>query len=297
MSQFFVSFEDDLMRRFGTEKIKNMLQSLGITDDQSIRSKTFTRSIESAQKKVEGNNFDNRKSLLDYDDIMNEQRDIIYSRRNEILDNEDIHARVIETFKLNISSLVESHIEPEGYLTDTDLSEIVDYFNVNLAKNNIEVSAIENKTTEEVITYLSDYIINEYEDKLKELPKEITQEFERAISLRVIDDAWIDHISDMEHLREGIGLRGYGQTNPLQAYAMEGYELFDRMLDNIDAKIAIYLLNAEITQNTERKQPEKLLANDGKTKAKAQPKKVKKVGRNELCPCGSGKKYKNCCGK
>ena len=297
MSQFFVSFEDDLMRRFGTEKIKNMLQSLGITDDQSIRSKTFTRSIESAQKKVEGNNFDNRKSLLDYDDIMNEQRDIIYSRRNEILDNEDIHARVIETFKLNISSLVESHIEPEGYLTDTDLSEIVDYFNVNLAKNNIEVSAIENKTTEEVITYLSDYIINEYEDKLKELPKEITQEFERAISLRVIDDAWIDHISDMEHLREGIGLRGYGQTNPLQAYAMEGYELFDRMLDNIDAKIAIYLLNAEITQNTERKQPEKLLANDGKTKAKAQPKKVKKVGRNELCPCGSGKKYKQCCGK
>ena len=191
---------------------------------------------------------------------MNEQRDIIYSRRNEILDNEDIHARVIETFKLNISSLVESHIEPEGYLTDTDLSEIVDYFNVNLAKNNIEVSAIENKTTEEVITYLSDYIINEYEAKLKELPKEITQEFERAISLRVIDDAWIDHISDMEHLREGIGLRGYGQTNPLQAYAMEGYELFDRMLDNIDAKIAIYLLNAEITQKHRKKTTRKIIS-------------------------------------
>ena len=297
MSQFFVSFEDDLMRRFGTEKIKNMLQSLGITDDQAIRSKTFTKSIESAQKKVEGNNFDMRKSLLDYDDIMNEQRDIIYTRRNEILDNEDIHARIIETLKINISTLIESHIEPEGYLTENDLKEIVEYFNVNLTKTNIEVKAIEDKTNEEIVDYLSNLVIDEYEAKLKELPKEIANEFERAISLRVIDDAWIEHISSMEHLREGIGLRGYGQTNPLQAYAMEGYEIFDRMLDNIDAQIAIYIMNAEIRQNTERKQPEKMLANDGKTKAKAKPKRVKKVGRNEPCPCGSGKKYKNCCGK
>ena len=297
MSQFFVSFEDDLMRRFGTEKIKNMLQSLGITDDQAIRSKTFTKSIESAQKKVEGNNFDMRKSLLDYDDIMNEQRDIIYTRRNEILDNEDIHNRIIETFKINISRLVESHIEPEGYLTDKDHAEIVDYFNVNLTRNDITVADIKDKSTEEVIDYLSDLVIKEYEDKIIELPKEITNEFERAISLRVIDDAWIEHISSMEHLREAIGLRGYGQTNPLQAYAMEGYEIFDNMLDRIDAQIAIYMMNAEIRQNTERKQPEKMLANDGKIKAKATPKKVKKVGRNEPCPCGSGKKYKNCCGK
>ena len=297
MSQFFVSFEDDLMRRFGTDKIKVMLQNLGITDDQSIRSKTFTKSIETAQKKVEGNNFDTRKSLLDYDDIMNEQRDIIYTRRNEILDNEDIHARVIETFKLNISTLVESHIEPEGYLTDKDLEEIVDYFNVNLVKNNIEVDAVKDKSEEEIITYLSELVINEYEEKIKELPKEVTNEFERAISLRVIDDAWIDHISAMEHLREGIGLRGYGQTNPLQAYTMEGYEVFERMLDNIDAQISIYLMNAEIRQNTERKQTTKMLANDGKQKAISKPKTVKKVGRNELCTCGSGKKYKQCCGK
>ena len=297
MSQFFVSFEDDLMRRFGTDKIKNMLQSLGITDDQAIRSKTFTKSIESAQKKVEGNNFDRRKNLLDYDDIMNEQRDIIYTRRNEILDNDDIHARILETFKINISSLIESHIEPEGYLTDDDLTKITDYFNVNLTKNNIDVEDIKGKSNEEIIEYLSDLVIKEYENKIKELPKEISNEFERAISLRVIDDAWIEHISSMEHLREAIGLRGYGQTNPLQAYAMEGYEIFDRMLDNIDAKIAIYMMNAEVRQNTERKQPEKMLANDGKTKAKATPKRVKKVGRNEPCPCGSGKKYKNCCGK
>ncbi len=297
MSQFFVSFEDDLMRRFGTEKIKNMLQSLGVTDDQAIRSKTFTKSIETAQKKVEGNNFDMRKSLLDYDDIMNEQREIIYSRRNEILDNEDIHARVLETFKINISTLVDSHIEPEGYLTDKDLEEIVDYVNVNLLKNNIKVDEVKGKTNEEIIDYLTNLIINEYEDKLKEIPKEVNNAFERAICLRVIDDAWIEHISAMEHLREGIGLRGYAQTNPLQAYTMEGYELFDRMLDSIDAQQAIYLMNAQITQNTKMSQPQKMLANDGKTKAKSKPKQVKKIGRNELCPCGSGKKYKQCCGK
>ena len=297
MSQFFVSFEDELMRRFGTDKIKNMLQTLGITDDQAIRSKTFTRSIESAQKKVEGNNFDMRKSLLDYDDIMNEQRDIIYERRNEILDNEDIHNRIIETLKNNISYLIDSHIEPEGYLTDEDLKEIVEYYNANLTKDDISIEDITNKSEEEIVEFLSEKTLKAYELKLEEIPKEVTNEFERAISLRVIDDAWIDHISAMEHLREGIGLRGYAQTSPLQAYTMEGYELFDRMLDSIDAKIAIYLLNAEITQNTERKQQHKLLANDGKKKAKAQPKKVKKVGRNELCPCGSGKKYKQCCGK
>ena len=298
MSQFFVSFEDELMRRFGTEKIKNMLQSLGITDDQSIRSKTFTRSIESAQKKVEGNNFDMRKHLLDYDDVMNEQRTIIYNRRNEILDNADIHARVLATFKNTMNMLIESHIEPEGYLTENDLKEIVEYYNANLSKlDTLTQEQLEGKSDDEIVELLTNNIVEEYENKLKELPVEITNEFERAISLRVIDDAWIDHISSMEHLREGIGLRGYGQTNPLQAYTMEGYEMFDRLLDNIDSKICIYLMNAQIRQNTQMKQPEKMLANDGKKKAKAEPKRVKKIGRNQLCACGSGKKYKNCCGK
>ncbi len=299
MSQFFVSFDDDLMRRFGTDKIKQMLISVGFTDDQSIRSKTFTKSIETAQKKVEGNNFDMRKSLLDYDNVMNEQREIIYSRRNEILDQESIKERTLETFKNNIATLCDNHIEPEGYLTENDKSEIVEYINTNLVKKaNIKVDDIlPMKKEDDVIDYLAEKVIADYEAKMKIVPDEVRDSFEKAIALRVIDSAWLEHINNMEHLREGIGLRGYGQTNPLQAYTMEGYEMFDRLLAGIDEKISVYLLKAEISQNTERKQTIKGTANDGKEKVKSTPKKSQKVGRNDPCPCGSGRKYKNCCGK
>ena len=297
MSQFFVSFDDDLMRRFGTDKVKSMLQTLGLTGEQAIRSKTFTRSIETAQKKVEGNNFDTRKSLLDYDDVMNEQRGIIYTRRNEILDLEIIHEKILETFKHTIENLIDSHIEPEGYLTDFDKSEIIEYINTNLVRKALKVESIKDKKEEEVITHIYDIVVSEYEAKLKDVPKEIINEFEKAISLRVMDTAWVEHISAMEHLREGIGLRGYGQTNPLQAYTMEGYEVFERMLAGIEESISKFLLKAEITQNAERKQTIKGQANDGKEKLKSAPKKSEKIGRNDPCPCGSGKKYKQCCGK
>ena len=298
MSQFFVSFEDDLMRRFGTEKVKTTLQALGLTGDQAIRSKMFTRSIETAQKKVEGNNFDTRKSLLDYDDVMNEQRGIIYQRRNEVLDKENIHEKVLETFKMTLENLIDSHIEPEGYLTDFDKSEIIEFVNTNLVRRQtLKSEVIENKKDEEIIDYLYKIISEEYEEKIKEIPGEIISEFEKAITLRVIDTAWVEHISAMEHLREGIGLRGYGQSNPLQAYTMEGYEIFERMQSGIDETISIYLLKAEITQNAERKQVIRGKANDGKEKLKSAPKKSEKIGRNDPCPCGSGKKYKQCCGK
>ena len=301
MSQFFVSFDDDLMRRFGTEKIQQMLVSVGFTDEQSIRSKQFTRSIEVAQKKVEGNNYDTRKSLLDYDNVMNEQREIIYSRRNEILDQENIGERVLATFDYNIANLVDSHIEPEGYLTEDDKSEIIEYLNTNLIKTTkLDVEDIlEMKEVEEVKAYLTDKVEDDYKAKTKEIPKEVIAEFEKAISLRVIDEAWVDHIGAMEHLREGIGLRGYAQTNPLQAYTMEGYDLFDALLAGIESKISIYLLKAEIRQNTDRTdiRTNKKVSSNGE-KAKPTPvKAIKKVGRNEECPCGSGKKYKQCCGK
>lgn len=301
MSQFFVSFDDDLMRRFGTDKIKQMLINVGFTDEQAIRSKTFTKSIETAQKKVEGNNYDTRKSLLDYDNVMNEQREIIYSRRNEILDQEDISERTQATFDSNIANLVDSHIEPEGYLTDDDKSEIIEYLNTNLIKTTkLEVSEIEEMKDEaEVKSYLTEKVKEDYEAKTKSVPKEIIAEFEKAIALRVIDEAWVDHIGAMEHLREGIGLRGYGQTNPLQAYTMEGYDLFDALMSSIESRISIFLLKAEVRQNTERKdQRNNKIVHDTHLKTKGTPVKAdKKVGRNDLCPCGSGKKYKQCCGK
>ena len=301
MSQFFVSFDDDLMRRFGTDKIKQMLINVGFSDEQAIRSKTFTKSIEQAQRKVEGNNYDARKSLLDYDNVMNEQREIIYSRRNEILDQESIKDRTQETFQTNITYLVNSHIEPEGYLTEDDKSEIIEYLNTNLIKTTkLDVKEIiDMKTEGEVIDYLTEKVKEDYNEKVKDIPEEVINEFEKAIALRVIDEAWIDHIGAMEHLREGIYLRGYAQTNPLQAYTLEGYELFDDLMAGISSNISIYLLKAEVRQNTERKeQRSNTIVHDTHIKQKGQPiKKDKKVGRNDLCPCGSGKKYKQCHGK
>ena len=296
MSQFFVSFEDDLMRRFGTDRIKMMLQSLGVDDDMAIRSKTLTKSIETAQKRVEGNNYDIRKSLLDYDNVLNEQREIIYNKRNEIIDNESISQTVIDTFKETINVLCENHIAPEGHLTENDKSEIVEYVNTNfLKKQNLKVEDIIDLKDKDVSEYISSLVIKDYEEKVKGLP--VRNEFERAISLRVIDSNWVEHMNTMEHLKEGIGLRGYSQTNPVQAYTMEGFELFDKLLDKIDNDISVFLLKAEIRQNTEMKQTIKGSANDGKEKIKSTPKKVTKIGRNDPCPCGSGKKYKQCCGK
>ena len=300
MSQFFVSFDDDLMRRFGTDKIKQMLVNVRF-DDQAIRSKTFTKSIETAQKKVEGNNYDTRKSLLDYDNVMNEQRENIYSRRNEILDQESISERTQATFDSNIANLVDSHIEPEGYLTEEDKSEIIEYLNTNLIKTTkLEVEEIiDMKDESEVKAYLTEKVREDYAEKTKEIPKEVINEFEKAIALRVIDEAWVDHIGAMEHLREGIGLRGYAQTNPLQAYTMEGYELFDALMGSIEERISIFLLKAEVRQNTERKdQRNNKIVHDTHLKTKGTPvKNTKKVKRNDACPCGSGKKYKQCCGK
>ncbi len=295
MSQFFVSFEDDLMRRFGTDRIKGMLENLGI-DDQAIRSKTLTRSIESAQKKVEGNNYDIRKSLLDYDNVLNEQREIIYARRNEVLDMDSIHDRVIDTFKNVIADICEAHLAPENYLTESDKDEIVEYVNNNfLKKTDLKFVDVKDLNDEDTVKFIQDLVIKDYEEKIKDVP--VSDDFEKAITLRVIDSNWVDHMSAMEHLKEGIGLRGYGQVNPVQAYTMEGFQLFEEFLTRIDNQIATFLLNAEIRQNIERKQTLEGHANDGKEKEKAAPKRVNKVGRNDPCPCGSGKKYKNCCGK
>ncbi len=296
-SQFFISFEDELMHRFGADKIKGMVQSLGLDEMEQVRSKMFTKSVETAQKKVEGNNFDLRKNLLDYDNIVSEQRKKIYERRNEILDSEDIHQIILDIINDYIDELIDAHIAPEGYLTDADLEAICDVVNHNLVKRDkIRVEDLEKKSEDEVFEFLSERVITDYEEKIEVIPSEIVTDFEKHISLRVIDEAWVKHIADMDNLREGIGLRGYGQNNPLQAYAMEGYEMFEAMQDNIDASIATFLLKMEIKQNfTARKMEGN--AGDGKEKVKTSIKNEEKIGRNDKCPCGSGKKYKNCCGK
>ena len=297
-SQFFVSFEDDLMVRFGTDRFKDLLKAAGLGTTINLRSKTMTRNVESAQKKVEGNNFDIRKSLLQYDDVMGRQREIMYERRNEILDSESIHESIINLIKDHIYNLVMSHLVDQTELLEFDCSEICEYVNENLLRNsNIKLSEIINKSKEEVIEILENKIINEYENKIKDLPEEIIDDFEKVISLRVIDTHWMEHINTMDHLKEGIGLRSYAQNNPLVEYTNEGFELFDEMLDIINKETTKYLLKAEIKQNLERKEVVKPTGtNDSKDKVKT-TRKVEKIGRNQLCPCGSGKKYKQCCGK
>ena len=296
-TQFFVSMKDDLMVRFGSDRIGEMMKSMGL-GDQAIQSKTFTKSIGTAQKRVEGNNFDIRKQLLQYDDVMNNQREIIYEKRNTILDSDSIHEMVLSSFRHHVEDLVNSHIAPEGMLTDADLTEIVDFANENLLRKDIKKKDVEGITPEEVIDKIAKQVIAEYEAKIEDIPQEISEEFEKVITLQVVDNYWMEHINTMSHLREGIHLRGYAQEDPLRAYTMEGFELFDSMLQKIDKDISIFLLKAEIRHNVERKAvSKKQITNESDDTAKRTPKKSKKVGRNDPCPCGSGKKYKQCCGK
>ena len=297
-SQFCVSFEDELMVRFGTDRAKGLLQRVGFTDDMSIRNKMISKSIESAQTTVEGNNFDTRKALLQYDDVINQQREYIYDRRNEILDSVSIHDTILNTFKDFSHDIVFSHIAPEGYLTELDYNEIIEFLNNDILRKEIKFEDVCEMKEEELEKYIYNLLETEYNNKLKDIPTEIANEFEKAISLRVIDTHWMEHINTMDHLREGIGLRGYAQENPLRAYTTEGFALYESMLSTIDKETAMFLLKAEIRQNIERKQVVKGEAKGDRNKTKkAEPKKVVKIGRNDQCPCGSGKKYKQCCGK
>ena len=297
-TQFFVSMKDDLMVRFGSERIGTMMESMGL-GDQAIKSKTFTKSIGTAQKRVEGNNFDIRKQLLQYDDVMNNQREIMYDKRNEILDSDSIHEMILSSFRHHIEDLIKSHLAPEGYITDEDLKDIVEFANENLLKKDIKTTYLKDLDVDEMVDKLVKKVVKEYEDKLVDIPDEVKDEFEKAIALQVIDNYWMEHINTMSHLREGIYLRGYAQEDPLRAYTMEGFDLFDEMLQKIDKDISVFLLKAEITRQVERKEVSKTkITNDGgKEEAKKKPKRVNKIKRNDPCPCNSGKKYKNCCGR
>ena len=296
-TQFFVSMEDELMVRFGSDRIKRTMQTLGLKEDQPIQSKMFSKALTTAQARVEGNNFDIRKQLLQYDDVMNNQREIMYGRRNEILDNESIHNTILDIIKNYVESLVNKHLQVESKLTEHDIDEIVGEVNERLLKKDIDSKILHKKSEQEIIDLIYNHIVEEYENKIKDVPKEISDEFEKVITLNIIDKHWTEHINTMSHLREGIHLRSYAQNDPLTAYSMEGFQMFDEMNEKIDKEVTTFLLRAEVKQNIERKEVSKnKIANDGKDPVQKRTKK-EKVGRNDPCPCGSGKKYKQCCGK
>ena len=292
----FIKADNDDDKRTAAEKIKEMMTSFGF-GDQAIQNKYFSKAITTAQKRVEGNNFDARKQLLQYDDVMNTQREIMYGRRNEILDSESVHEQVLECMRNYVTDLVKSHTI-DGILSEQDKKEIVSFANENLLDKDINENDISSLLDDDMIDFLYNKAKEEYEEKLSDVPEEITSEFEKALSLQVIDNYWMEQINVMSHLREGIYLRSYGQEDPLRAYSTEGFDLFDQMLQKIDHDVTIFLLKAEIQKTVERKPVTRnVQTNDDKSDSVKKPKKSKKVGRNDPCPCGSGKKYKQCCGK
>ncbi|ALF08736.1 preprotein translocase subunit SecA [Parageobacillus thermoglucosidasius] len=302
VSQFYLSLEDELMRRFGSESLMSMMDRLGMDDSQPIQSKMVTKAVESAQKRVEGNNFDARKQLLQYDDVLREQREIIYRQRYEVLDAENLRDIIEKMIQSVIERVVNTYTPKEELPEDWNLKGIVDYLNANLLpEGDVTVNDLRGKEPEEMIELIWEKVKARYDEKEQQIPPEQMREFERVIVLRAVDMKWMDHIDAMEQLRQGIHLRAYGQIDPLREYQMEGYAMFENMIASIEEEVAKYIMKAEIHSNLERQEVAKGEAvhpKEGKGETKRKPyRKAVRIGRNDPCICGSGKKYKHCCGK
>ncbi len=299
VSQFYVSFEDTLTRRFGNNP-KEILKRSGLAFDEPLRSKLFSKNIESAQRRIEGNNYDMRKRVLQYDEVMSKQRKIMYQMRNEILDSESYHERILELIQTVLTSRVENSVFEEGAFNENVVKSVVDYVNSHYLVNESRIEKISDANQEEFTKQLILSVCDSYEKKVSEIEDEkIKLEFEKVIALRVFDTHWIKQIDTMAHLKEGIGLRSYAQQNPLREYTMEGKGLFDEMMYNIEKDIVQFVLKSQIRRNTEREEviKGKAVRDASKENVKKQPVTKSKVGVNDPCPCGSGKKYKKCCGR
>ncbi|KGR76444.1 preprotein translocase subunit SecA [Ureibacillus sinduriensis] len=299
VTQFYLSLEDDLMRRFGSDKMKAMMTRLGMDDNQPIQSGMVSKAVESAQKRVEGNNFDARKRLLQYDDVLRQQREVIYKERRDVLETENMRALVESMIQESIENIVAVHTQ--GDQKDWNLKSLEDYIQANLLEEGaVKASDLEGKSPEEIIAFIYSEVQKRYDEKEELLTPERMREFEKVILLRSIDTKWIDHIDAMDQLRQGIHLRAYGQTDPLREYEQEGFAMFEDMVAAIREDVTKYAMKAQIRSNLEREEVAKGQAVNPKEEAapkKKQPvRKAENIGRNNPCPCGSGKKYKNCHG-
>ncbi|RPK08876.1 preprotein translocase subunit SecA [Priestia endophytica] len=305
VTQFYLSMEDELMRRFGSEGMRSMMDRLGMDDSQPIQSKMVTRAVESAQKRVEGNNFDSRKQLLQYDDVLRQQREVIYKQRNEVLDSESLRDIVEGMIRSTIERVVTTHTPKAELEEDWDLKAIVDYMNSNvLSEGQLDVKELKMKDPEEMIDLIFEKVKMLYNEKEAQLAEDQMREFEKVIVLRAVDSKWMDHIDAMDQLRQGIHLRAYGQNDPLREYQMEGFSMFESMIAAIEEDVTKYIMKAEIRNNLERQevaQGQSAVHPKEESDEKAVKKKPKTnvvdIGRNAPCPCGSGKKYKQCCGR
>ena len=303
-SRFYLSLQDESMVRFGSERLQKMMGRLGMDDSTPIESKMVSRAVESAQKRVEGNNFDARKRILEYDEVLRKQREIIYNERNDIIDNDDSSQVVDAMLRSTLQRGINYHINEED--DNLDYQPFINYINdVFLQEGELKESEIKGKDSEDIFEVVWSKIEKAYA-KQKETLGDQMNEFERMILLRSIDSHWTDHIDTMDQLRQGIHLRSYAQQNPLRDYQNEGHELFDMMMQNIEEDTCKFILKSvvQVEDDIEREkttdfgEAKHVSAEDGKEKVKPQPiVKGEDIGRNDPCPCGSGKKYKNCHGQ
>ena len=301
-SIFFISLEDDLMRIFGSERIQGVIDKLGLEETEAIESKMVTKAIENAQKKVEGNNFDIRKNLLGYDDVMNLQREVIYRQRTEVLEGKNLKEQIEGMIEEVISDSVNSHLSGEVQDIEAEIKTLLQYLEeICLPHGVITADELADLSNEQIKDKLTEIVMNIYKGKELEFGEEQLREIERVVLLRVVDQKWMAHIDNMDHLKQGMGLRAYKQQDPIQAYQMEGSAMFEEMIEGIKLETVKFLFHVRVERPVEREKVAQETSathgSDDKSLKKEPTRNENKVGRNDLCQCGSGKKYKNCCGR
>ncbi|HIU64819.1 MAG TPA: preprotein translocase subunit SecA [Candidatus Avacidaminococcus intestinavium] len=301
-TRFYLSLEDDLMRLFGSDNISGIMDKLGMEEDEPIEHKIVTRSIESAQKKVESRNFDMRKHVLQYDDVMNQQREVIYAQRKKILLEKDLRENIMDMVERIVDRTLSMYAPPEVYSEEWDLTAMISYAEEFYAPPGmLTVEHLASLSREELGEYLHDVAVKHYQEREEAISPAIMRELENLVMLKIVDSHWMQHLDAMDMLREGVGLRAYGQRDPLVEYKLEAYDMFQAMIDAIQDDVVRYMYRVNIVtqpkvedrlQNAQINNPSgEEVAGPDKTIVKSED-----VGRNEPCPCGSGKKYKNCCG-
>jgi len=308
-TRFYIGLDDDLMKIFGGDMVTSVYNTLGADENMPLEMGLLSRAVESAQRKVEGKHFSIRKHVLQYDDVMNTQREIIYKQRRQVLDGENIHDSILHMIESVTEEIVLNYVSDTGFNKEGLLQETKTIFKVS------ELDSLNSKNIneQEIIEELKEKAFKNYDEKAKEVGEEQLSELERVVMLKVVDQKWMDHIDAMDELKDGIGLRAYGQKDPVVQYRIEGFDMFDEMVNSIKRDVVKILLNINRAQNLERKQTVKItkqgLQEAAEGLRKDMPKESKEVthtpivnnepnvGRNDPCPCGSGKKYKQCCGK
>ena len=299
-SRFYISLEDDLMRLFGSEKLMGVFKSLGVAEGEQIEHKMLSSAIEKAQKKIESNNYGIRKNLLDYDSVNNEQREIIYKERRRVLDGENMRDSILKMIYDTVDGVVDRCISEDAESDEWDLGELNELLLPVIPIREITKDDVKGLRKDELKQKLKEAAVKLYEEKEAQFPsEEQIRELERVVLLRVIDEKWMNHIDDMDQLRQGIGLQAYGQRDPLVEYKMAGFDMFDDMISAIQEDTIRLLFHVQVEQKVEREQVAKVTGTNKDETAQSAPKKREhaKVYPNDPCPCGSGKKYKQCCGR